>query len=56
MSSAQQWAVVLGGRFGVIITHVPAVLLSQKTGRPVRVQMTREEEFIDGRPAPRMCY
>ena len=41
-----------GGRFGVIITHVPAVLLSQKTGRPVRVQMTREEEFIDGRPAP----
>ena len=41
-----------GGRFGVIITHVPAVLLSQKSGRPVRVQMTREEEFIDGRPAP----
>ena len=41
-----------GGRFGVIITHVPAVLLSQKTGRPVRVQMSREEEFIDGRPAP----
>ena len=41
-----------GGRFGVIITHVPAVLLSQKTGRPVRVQMTREEEFTDGRPAP----
>ena len=23
MSSAQQWAVVLVGRFGVIITHVP---------------------------------
>ena len=41
-----------GGRFGVIITHIPAVLLSQKTGRPVRVQMTREEEFTDGRPAP----
>ena len=41
-----------GGRFGVIITHVPAVLLSQKSGRPVRVQMTREEEFTDGRPAP----
>ncbi len=41
-----------GGRFGVIITHVPAVLLSQKSGRPVRVQMTREEEFLDGRPAP----
>ena len=41
-----------GGRFGVIITHVPAVLLSQKAGRPVRVQMTREEEFTDGRPAP----
>ena len=41
-----------GGRFGVIITHIPAVLLSKKTGRPVRVQMTREEEFTDGRPAP----
>ena len=25
-----------GGRFGVVLTHVPAVLLSQKTGRPVK--------------------
>ena len=41
-----------GGRFGVALTHVPAVMLSQRTGRPVRMQMTREEEFIDGRPAP----
>ncbi len=41
-----------GGRFGVALTHVPAVLLSQKTGRPVKLQMSREEEFIDGRPAP----
>ncbi|MCZ6676072.1 MAG: xanthine dehydrogenase family protein molybdopterin-binding subunit [Candidatus Poribacteria bacterium] len=41
-----------GGRFGVALTHVPAVLLSQKTGRPVKLQMTREEEFLDGRPAP----
>ena len=41
-----------GGRFGVTMTHVPAVLLSQKTGRPVRVQVTRKEEFLDGRPAP----
>ena len=41
-----------GGRFGVVLTHVPAVLLSQKTGRPVKIQMTREEEFTDGRPAP----
>ena len=41
-----------GGRFGVTLTHVPAVLLSQKTGRAVKVQMTRHEEFIDGRPAP----
>ena len=41
-----------GGRFGVVLTHVPAVLLSQKTGRPVKVQMSREEEFTDGRPAP----
>ena len=42
----------VGGRFGVTMTHVPAVLLSQKTGRPVRVQVTRKEEFLDGRPAP----
>ena len=41
-----------GGRFGVTMTHVPAVLLSQKTGRPVRVQVNRKEEFLDGRPAP----
>ena len=41
-----------GGRFGVALTHVPAVLLSQKTGRAVKVQMTRHEEFTDGRPAP----
>ncbi|MBI1929593.1 molybdopterin-dependent oxidoreductase, partial [Candidatus Poribacteria bacterium] len=41
-----------GGRFGVDMTHIPAVLLSQKTGRPVKLQMTREEEFLDGRPAP----
>ena len=41
-----------GGRFGVTMTHVPAVLLSQKTGRPVRVQVSRKEEFLDGRPAP----
>ena len=41
-----------GGRFGVTMTHVPAVLLSQKTGRPVKVQVTRKEEFLDGRPAP----
>ena len=41
-----------GGRFGVALTHVPAVLLSQKTGRAVKVQMTRHKEFTDGRPAP----
>jgi len=41
-----------GARFNVVLTHVPAVLLSQKTGRPVKVQMSREEEFTDGRPAP----
>ena len=41
-----------GGRFGVVLTHVPAVLLSQKTGRPVKIQMTRHDEFLDGRPAP----
>ena len=49
-------ATTMGGGFGarsnVVLTHVPAVLLSQKTARPVKIQMTRQEEFIDGRPAP----
>ncbi len=40
-----------GGRFNIQMTHVPAVMLSQKTGRPVKVQLNREEEFLDGRPA-----
>ena len=52
MSLRRRWAVDLVGVFGVALTHVPAVLLSQKTGRPVKIQMTREEEFTDGRPAP----
>jgi len=39
-----------GGRFNIQLTHVPAVILSQKTGRPVKAQLTRKEEFLDGRP------
>ena len=39
-----------GGRFNIQATHVPAVILSQKTGRPVKAQLNREEEFLDGRP------
>jgi xanthine dehydrogenase molybdenum-binding subunit len=40
-----------GGKFGGIVDTY-AVLLAQKTGRPVMVAYTREEEFVDGRPAP----
>ncbi len=45
----------IGGGFGakwggVVDTY--AVLLAQATGRPVKVAYNREEEFLDGRPAP----
>jgi xanthine dehydrogenase molybdenum-binding subunit len=40
-----------GGKFGPLI-HPYAVILSQITGRPVKMVMSREEEMLDGRPAP----
>jgi len=45
----------IGGGFvakfgGVVDTY--AVMLSQASGRPVKILYTREEEFLDGRPAP----
>jgi xanthine dehydrogenase molybdenum-binding subunit len=40
-----------GGKFGPLI-HPYAVLLSQITGRPVKLVLSREEEMLDGRPAP----
>jgi xanthine dehydrogenase molybdenum-binding subunit len=40
-----------GGKFGTLV-HPYAVLMSQLTGRPVKIVYTREEEMIDGRPAP----
>jgi len=40
-----------GGKFGVLV-HPYAVLLSQLTGRPVKIVYSREEEMLDGRPAP----
>jgi xanthine dehydrogenase molybdenum-binding subunit len=40
-----------GGKFGTLV-HPYAVLLAQMTGRPVKIVYTREEEMIDGRPAP----
>ncbi|MBI4530135.1 MAG: xanthine dehydrogenase family protein molybdopterin-binding subunit [Candidatus Latescibacteria bacterium] len=40
-----------GGKFGMLV-HPYAVLLSQRTGKPVKIVMSREEEFLDGRPAP----
>lgn len=45
--------VTVGGGFGgklvLLITPV-CVLLSRRTGRPVQITMTREEEFIDATP------
>ncbi len=40
-----------GGKFGPLI-HTYAVILSQMTGHPVKIVMSREEEMLDGRPAP----
>ncbi len=40
-----------GGKFGGL-TDTYAVLLAMKTRRPVKIVYTREEEFLDGRPAP----
>jgi xanthine dehydrogenase molybdenum-binding subunit len=45
----------IGGGFGgkgggVVDTY--AVLLAEATGRPVKVVYSREEDFLDGRPAP----
>lgn len=40
-----------GGKFGTLV-HTYAVLLAQRTGRPVKIVYTREEELTDGRPAP----
>lgn len=40
-----------GAKFGGVVDTY-AVLLSQATGRPVKIVYSREEEFYDGRPAP----
>ncbi len=40
-----------GAKFGTLV-HPYAVLLSQMTGRPVKIVYTREQEMVDGRPAP----
>jgi len=40
-----------GGKFGTLV-HPYAVLLAQLTGRPVKIVYSREEEMLDGRPAP----
>jgi CO/xanthine dehydrogenase Mo-binding subunit len=45
----------MGGGFGAKfdpIVHPHAVLLAQKSGRPVKLALTRKEEFIFGHPAP----
>ena len=40
-----------GAKFGGVVDAY-AVLLAQKANRPVKINYTREEEFLDGRPAP----
>jgi xanthine dehydrogenase molybdenum-binding subunit len=45
----------VGGAFGAkngTFTEPHAALLTRRTGRPVKVEMKRDEEFLDGRPAP----
>ncbi len=45
----------MGGGFGAKngpFLEAHAVLATMRTGRPVKILMSREEEFIDGRPAP----
>lgn len=45
----------MGGGFGAkngIFIEAEAALLSQRTGKPVKITMNREEEFQAGRPAP----
>jgi len=48
----------VGGGFGAkngTFVEPHAALLTMRTGRPVKVEMKRDEEFLDGRPAPG-CY
>lgn len=40
-----------GAKFGGVVDTY-AVMLSQATGHPVKVLYNREEDFLDGRPAP----
>ena len=40
-----------GAKFGGVVDTY-AVMLSQVTGHPVKILYNREEEFLDGRPAP----
>lgn len=40
-----------GAKFGTLV-HTYAVLLAQRTGRPVKIVYNREQELLDGRPAP----
>jgi xanthine dehydrogenase molybdenum-binding subunit len=45
----------MGGGFGAkngIFIEAEAALLAQRTGKPVKITMNREEEFRAGRPAP----
>ena len=45
----------VGGGFGAkngTFVEPHAALLTRRTGRPVKVEMKRDEEFLDGRPAP----
>ena len=48
-------ATKVGGAFGAkngTFTEPHAALMAMRTGRPVKVTMSRTEEFLDGRPAP----
>ncbi len=48
----------VGGGFGgkVILLEGLLVLLAMKTGRPVRLNLTRQQDFIVGHPAPAAVF
>ena len=55
LSKVNVIGMTMGGAFGAkfgMALHPCTVLLAMETGRPVKMVMTRHDEFLDGRPAP----
>ena len=59
VSQIRLFATHTGGGFGAKLSaHLEpfCVMLSKKTGRPVRIVLTREEEFVAGTPRPPLHF